>query len=76
MEGVNSQKIYGVSSEDKKKLETIFNVSQPVVSYALTGTRDNEKSKKIRYTALTQMGGFIKPLPKKHQNKDSHYTSV
>ena len=51
-------KIYGVSPEDKRKLEIIFNLSQASVSNYLNGKRNNKDAKQVRHVALTQMGGF------------------
>ena len=47
-----------VSSEAREKLARAFEVEEKTVYLALTGRRDSDKAKKIRYTAVKEYGGI------------------
>lgn len=46
-----------VSEKAKAHLRDVFHCTSVMVWYALTFRRDSELARKIRYTALTQLGG-------------------
>lgn len=46
-----------VSEKAKAHLRKVFGCTNVMVWYALTFRRDSELARKIRYTALTQLGG-------------------
>ena len=46
-----------VSAEAKAKLARRFQVEEKTVYLALTGRRDSDKARKIRYTAVKEYGG-------------------
>lgn len=46
-----------VSSEAREKLARAFEVEEKTVYLALTGRRDSEKARKIRYAAVNEYGG-------------------
>lgn len=46
-----------VSEEARAKLARVFKVEKKTVYLALTGRRDSEKARKIRFTAVNEYGG-------------------
>lgn len=46
-----------VSNEARAKLARVFKVEKKTVYLALTGRRDSEKARKIRFTAVNEYGG-------------------
>ena len=46
-----------VSNEARAKLARLFKVEEKTVYLALTGRRDSDKARKIRYTAVNEYGG-------------------
>ena len=47
-----------VSEDTKMKLARLFNVEAKTVYLALTGRRNSDKARKIRYTAVKEYGGI------------------
>lgn len=47
-----------VSNDARAKLARLFQVEEKTVYLALTGRRDSDKARKIRYTAVKEYGGI------------------
>ncbi len=51
-------KIVGLTPADRKEIQKVFKCSNAVVSYALSGARDNDKSLRIRKYAMDKYGAI------------------